>query len=55
MDLRQNNAPSGDDTAGTKGAETPNVRVETFQRIRRSLLTTRLALAEDVSGVLVNP
>jgi hypothetical protein len=28
----------------------PNVRVETFKRIGRSLLSTQLALAEDVAG-----
>jgi hypothetical protein len=50
MDPRENIAPPGNEAAATAGADTPNVRVETFQRISRSLLTTRLALAEDVAG-----
>ncbi len=50
MDLRQNNPPPGNEAAATAGPDTPNVRVETFQRIGRSLLTTQLALAEDVAG-----
>ena len=50
MDLPQNNPAPGSETAATTSPDAANVRGETFNRIRRSLLTTQLALAEDVRG-----
>jgi len=50
MDLRQNNIPPGNDRAAATGNDLPSVRGETFKRIHRSLLSTQLALAEDVAG-----
>jgi hypothetical protein len=50
MDPLQNNPAPGNETAAAPAPGVPNVRVETFKRIGRSLLSTQLALAEDVAG-----
>jgi hypothetical protein len=51
MDPLQNNpAPGNEAAAATASAELPNVRGETFRRIRRSLISSQLTLAEDVAG-----
>ncbi|MGH8252448.1 MAG: hypothetical protein ACRES2_00285 [Steroidobacteraceae bacterium] len=51
MDLPQNSPAPANDAPAAAAPDAPNVRRETFQRIGRSLLTTRLALAEDAAGV----
>ena len=51
MDPLQNNqAPGNETAAASASAELTNVRGETFQRIRRSLISSQLTLAEDVAG-----
>jgi hypothetical protein len=50
MDLRQNNPAPGNEASAAAGPDAPNVRGETFKRIRQSLLNTQLALAEEVAG-----
>ena len=51
MDPLQNNpAPGNEAAAAAASAELPNVRGETFRRIRRSLISSQLTLAEDVAG-----
>jgi hypothetical protein len=51
MDLLQNNpAPGNEAAAATAGPELPDVRRETFKRIRRTLISSQLTLAEDVAG-----
>jgi hypothetical protein len=50
VDLRFNNPDAEADAQEAAGPDAPDVRGDTFTRIRKSLVTSRLTLASDAAG-----
>ena len=50
LDLRLLNQDPEAEAQASPGPATPDVRGETFNRIRKSLVTSRLTLASDAAG-----